>query len=86
MKTIYGEAPLSISTWKNKREITMKLLEYGAELNDFDGLQEIVVRGQLAIMKVLIKHGVDLNRYTQSHCVPLHYAIGKNNIEKWCKS
>ena len=63
-------------------EILQIMLDHGAELKDFDGLQYIVIHGHLEFLKVLIKHGVDVNRYTHMHRVPLHDAITATALTK----
>ena len=59
----------------NSPKIVQMMLNHGADLKVFDILQLIISRGDLEVLKMFIKHGVDLNRYTRIHCVPLHYAI-----------
>ena len=65
----------------NNSEVLQIMLDHGAELKDLKSINCIVSRGQLKVLKVLLKHGVDLNRYTTMISLPLHYAIGKNHIE-----
>ena len=68
----------SLLALKGDPETVQIMLDHGAELKNFDGLPQIVVHGRLDVLRVLIRHGVDLNRYTLFGNVPLNFAIGRN--------
>ena len=78
LKTIQGEVPLIASTWKNKGEITMKLLEYGANPNVpflTTVLHIACMYSDFEVVKALLKHGAKVTQ------IELTYAITKAKIE-----
>ena len=71
-----------LTTMQGNTQLVQIMLDHGAELKDFNGLQQIVVRGHLDVLKLLIKHGVDLNRRSRFlAAVPLYYAVLWEHIE-----
>uniref|UniRef100_A0A1B6JHW6 Uncharacterized protein n=1 Tax=Homalodisca liturata TaxID=320908 RepID=A0A1B6JHW6_9HEMI len=82
----FGEAPLHIAAWKQRRSIFEKLIERGADVNcqNKNGLSVLhiaTILGSLPFVDILFKKGVDVNIKDLKGNTPLHFAAKYGSIE-----
>ena len=71
----YEDSPLHIAAYKNNADITLLLLEHGADVNAKSNYGKTVLHGagSAEVAEILLKHSADVNAKNKLGLTPLHY-------------
>ncbi len=83
---VKGRSPLMYSILEGSRNKINSLLDYHANINDFDiegnhSLIYAAIHGDVGIIKILLRHGAYLNLINKEHLTAYDFAVKSNNAE-----